>query len=226
MVVKLVKTDNGKVRASDDELHRAVSKAIWEGNHIVFESLPMMIGQIIEYQTWKTYQHASFADYALCATTNGLGINTNYRLWMLRCAMDVHGKHVGLWAEIVGKIDDMVRVQATSEGRTIRSHDGNSLQTLAKSVDIGSHGKITYLPSRQRGPGAIDGHLVRLRRNDPEAFGRLVRGEISLQDTRPAASVRKQGAVPLERLKSAYRALPPAAQQAFAQWLQKQVAPQ
>src|SRR5262245_16225320 len=109
-MTSVVSISKGRVRLSDADLHRAVCKAIHEGNHIVFESLPVLVRQIIEHKTWHTFNKASFADYALDATSNGLGVNTNQRLWMLRCAMDVHGEHIKEWADVLAKVEKMVRL--------------------------------------------------------------------------------------------------------------------
>ena len=220
MAVQLIKNEDGIVRMSDDDLHRAVSKAIWEGNHIVFESLPGLIAQIIEHKTWKTFGHKSFADYALDAGTNGLGINTNQRLWMLRCAMDVHGKHVGEWAKVLTKVDEMVRIQAKSDGAAIRAgrgFDGNSLETLAKNVDNVVNSRITYMPSMNK---ADDGHLVRLSRKDPKTFKRVVAGELSLVEARRAAGMPVAKVTNLGRAKSAWSKMTPEERAVFIQWLQ------
>lgn len=221
MVVKLVKSDGGALRMSDADLHRAVSKAIWEGNHIVFESLPGLIAQIIEHETWKTFGHKSFADYALDATTNGLGINTNQRLWMLRCAMDVHDKHVGEWADVLLKVDELVRVQAKAEGKAIRSSEfnGNSLEELAKRVPHGTQEKITYLPSRHQ---HHDGHLVRLSRNDPKTFRKVLNGELSVLEARRAAGMKVGHHTNLGRGKSAFSKMTPEERDEFIQWLRDQ----
>src|SRR5262245_13955040 len=109
---KVVSISNGRVRLIDADLHRAACMAIYEGNQIVFDSLPGLVRQIIEHKTWRAFNKTSFADYALDATSNGLGVITNQRLWMLRCAMDVHGEHIKEWADVLAKVENMVRVNA------------------------------------------------------------------------------------------------------------------
>lgn len=147
------------------------------GNHIVFESLPTVVAQIIEHKTWKSYGKSNFADYVLDATSNGLGVNSNQRLWILRCSLDVHGKHIKEWADVLDRVEKMVRVQARESGDKIRSFNGQSLETLSKNVRDVAH-KITYLPSRS-GAG-VDRHVLNLRKNKPEIFKRVVKGELSI----------------------------------------------
>src|SRR5262245_42234169 len=84
------------VRYSDDDLHRAARKGLHDGNHVVFRILPATIGQIIEHKVWKTRRRPfkSFGEYALDQTSDGLGIENNQLLWLLRCSLDVDGVHV------------------------------------------------------------------------------------------------------------------------------------
>lgn len=161
----------GKVRTSDAELHRAAHKAIWEANHLIFESLTVLIRQIIQYETWRVFGHKSFASYVLDNSTNGLGVNSNQRLWLLRCAMDVYGEHIAEWAGVLEAIEEMVRLEpAKSQPR--------SLELLAKGPSD-PNAKITYLPSRQ---SSHDGHLVRLRKADSAAYRRVITGKATLSD--------------------------------------------
>ena len=190
-ITKLVSIDGGKVRLSDSDLHRLACKAIWEFNDIVFESMPSLIAQIIENKAWRNYQHKDFASYALDATSNGLGVNTNLRLWLLRCSLDVHGKHINEWAEVLAKVEEMVKLVPIKERGAIGGKNGgfngNSLETLAKECGSSNTDRITYLPSRSG--SNHDGHLVRLRKNKPDVFKRVVSGELSVVEARRAADM-------------------------------------
>lgn len=211
----IVRIGDGRVRLSDDELHKRACKAIWEGNHVVFESLPTLVAQIIDNKVWRTYQHKDFASYALDATSNGLGINSNQRLWILRCSMDVHGGHMKDWAEVLAKVETMVRVQIAENGEKLQSFDGNSLEELSKSRTTLSDQRITYLPSKQK---ALDGYLVRMRRDKPDVFKRVVSGELSMADARRAARMRV-GPLDLTRAKSLVRNMTTKERREFIEWL-------
>lgn len=184
-VTNVVSIGGGRVRLSDAELHKQTCKAIWEGNHVVFESLPSLIAHIIEHKTWRTFQHKGFASYALDATSNGLGVNTNPRLWILKCSMDFNGKHIREWTDVLDAVEEMVRIQAAERGDSIRSFNGQSLEMLAKNVRDSAHDdKITYLPSRS---GAGHDRYVLSLRKKPDVFRRLVRGELSMSEARRKA---------------------------------------
>lgn len=106
-VVTLNKLGYRTTRPSDDELHRAACKALDEGGHAIFRMLPSLIEQIIDHKVWKTRPKGfkSFGEYALDQTSDGLGVGNNQVLWMLRCALDVHGKHVGEWASVLEHVE-------------------------------------------------------------------------------------------------------------------------
>lgn len=211
-----VPIDDNRVRLSDADLHRRACRAFFEGDQIVFQSLPGIISQIIENKTWKTFGKKSFADYALDATSNGLGVNTNQRLWMLRCAMDVHGAHIKEWADVLAKVEEMVRVEAAKDGVNIRSFGGNSLEMLAKNVDHAVHDKITYLPSQQKHD---DGHLIRLRKNKPDIFKRVIRREITMIEARKEAGMKVARVTNVGRAQSAMRLMTEDERSDFIEWL-------
>jgi hypothetical protein len=214
----IVRIGDGRVRLSDDELHKQACKAIWEGNHVVFESLPSLIARIIEHKTWRSYQHKDFASYALDATSNGLGVNTNQRLWILRCSMDVQGKHIKEWADVLAKVETLVRLYAAEEGKSIRSFGGNSLEALAKvGEDISS--RITYLPSRQGGTGT-DCHLMRLRKK-PDVFKRVLSGELSMVEARRSAGIPVKP-TDTTRAKSLVRNMTAKERREFIAWLREE----
>jgi hypothetical protein len=184
----LVPTKNARgadtVRLSDEELHRAARKGLQGATHEVFGLLPATMARVIEHKVWRSYGHKDFASYALDTTSNGLGINNNQSLWLLRCAMDVHGEHIKEWAVVLDRVDQLVRVQAATDGMSIRLLSKEGLESLAKNVSDPGHGKITYLPSRQ---SEFDGHLIRLRKNKPDVFKRVVSGELSMVNARREA---------------------------------------
>lgn len=176
-MTQIVKMEGGKVRLSNEDLKRRAAKAIYEGDLLVFQGLPGLIAQIIEHRAWEDFKHSNFADFALDHTSNGLGVNTDARLWLLKCAMHVHGEHLQEWTELLVKVDSMVKMAIKAEGGTIRMLQGNSLETLAKDVRNvpNGTGRITYLPSLS---GATDRALVSLRRNHPDMFKRVLAGQI------------------------------------------------
>jgi hypothetical protein len=222
---EIIRIGDGRVRLSDNELHSRTSVAIQKGNHIVFESLPTLIAQIIEHKTWRTYQHKDFASYALDATSNGLGINTNQRLWILRCSMDVGGKHIKEWTDVLTKVEDMVKLVPVSERGSIAHFNGNSLETLAKNCPTLDNDRITYLPSRNK---AEDGHLIRLHKNKPDIFKRVMRGELSLIEARrEAKSAGVMGLHPdnhtdLKRTKQYFARLTPKERREFIDWMKEE----
>jgi hypothetical protein len=136
-------------RPDDAELHRAARKALYAGEHEVFRMLPGLLDQLIQRKVWKSRNFASFGQYALSQTSEGLAITNNQQLWMLKCALDVNDKHIKAWASVLQEVEKCVRVYAREEGVKLKEFRSNSLETLAKSADD-SRQKITYLPSYAR----------------------------------------------------------------------------
>jgi hypothetical protein len=208
------------VRLGDDELHRAAQRGIHDGNHIVFRLLPATIAQIIEHKVWKSRprKFKDFGEYALAQTSDGLGIANNQQLWLLRCAMDVHDAHIKQWAEVLARVEEMVRVQAINDGAKILSKRG--LEELAKNVsdNIGP-ARITYLPSRQ---SEFDGHLIRLRENKPDVFYKVINGELSIVEARKRAGMKVGHHTNLGRAQSAFRRMTAGERRAFIDWLRSE----
>ena len=210
------------VRLTDDDLHRAARRGIHDGNHVVFRILPSTIAQIIEYKVWKSRSRKfkDFGDYALDQTSDGLGIENNQQLWLLRCGMDVNGARIKEWAEVLARVESMVRVQAAKDGVNIRSFGGSSLEMLAKNVDQRVHAdKITYLPSQHKHE---DGHLIRLRKNKPELFRKVISGELTALDARKKAGIKTGNESNLVRAQSAFRRMNPKERRAFIAWLRSE----
>jgi hypothetical protein len=199
------------VRLADDDLHRAARRGIHDGNHVVFRILPATITQILKHKVWRnrSRKFKDFGEYALDQTSDGLGIENNQQLWLLRCAMDVHGAHIKEWADVLAKVENMVRVQVVK--------DRNSLEELAKhGDDIIPGDRITYLPSRQK---ALDGHLIRLRNSKPDVFRKVISGGLTVLDARKAAGLKTGNESNLARARSAFRRMKPKERSAFLAWL-------
>ena len=190
--------DDDPTGLSDTALHRAARMAVSNAEKAVFTNLAGLLGKVIERQLWRRYRYEDFASYLLAGGT-GLNVNTNARLWMVKCALDVSGRHIKHWAEVLLKVEEHVRIDARKQGIPVSSLRGNSLRTLATRHDFGDSG-ICYLPTGQSGAGAGDGNLVRLRKSRPELFERVVAGEITLPAARREAGfIRKRSA--LEQIK-------------------------
>jgi hypothetical protein len=107
--------------------------------------------------------------------------------------------------------------------KTIRSLTGNSLETLAKNGEnVLPTGKITYLPSRQNGS---DSYLLRLRKNDPATYGKLVKGEIGLLDARRFSGM-KVSHHTTGRAKSVFAKLTEEERTEFLEWLAENLTPE
>ena len=199
-------------------LHRATAKALNDSHFIVFDRLPNLIEKVIANKTWRAFGHKSFADYALDSTSDGLGVNTNTRLWILRCAMDVHGEHIGEWADVLSKVEAMVQQWAKVEGRSISSFQSNSLEKLAKDRTL-QH-TITYMPSRSSGSG-VDRQLSKIGQHDKSLIKKVADGTLTVTQ-----ALKKIGVIrPNSHFKQAqyrFAMLSAAERRQFLAWLKDQ----
>jgi hypothetical protein len=214
----LNKLGHETVRSSDDELHKAARKYLLETGYTLFGNLPAVMRQIIEHEVWKSRPAGfkTFADYALAQTSDGLNINNNQRLWMLRCALDVTGSHVKEWTEVLAQVDEMVRLYAATEGSKISEFKGKQLATLSKNGEDTLSNKITYLPSGGGGTNP-DRMLLRLRNTRPDLYRRVVVGKLKLTDAARQAGVSNYDAV--AKATSIVKRMTPKDRKRFIDWL-------
>lgn len=133
--------------------------------------------------------------------------------------MEVRGQHIKEWADVLAKIEQMVRLYAAEEGKALGSFDGNSLERLAKD-GVCPDTRITYLPSRQTSDDGHDGHIVRFRKNRPDLYKRLVSGEMTMIEARKSAGLAV--ATNLRRAKSAVRKMTKKERAAFIDWMKEE----
>jgi hypothetical protein len=169
---------------SDVALHRAARMALSNADKAVFVTLPDLIDRVISREVWKKYRWKSWGQYALAG--NGLGCNTNSRLWILKCAMDVTARHRRHWAEILLLLETDIRAELRKKHIPVSALRGNSLKSLATRNDF-ANAPVAYLPSGQGGIGAGDGNLVRLAKSHPKLFERVCDGELTLPAARREA---------------------------------------
>jgi len=183
---------------SDIALHRETRTAVAAAEKAVFVTLSSLLRKIIERRLWERYGFRDFAAHAL-TSGNGLNVNTNGRLYLLKCSLDIQGAHRELWLQILVQVEAIVRRQARKQGVPLKALRGNSLRTLATRNNY-SDAPVSYLPSGQSGAGAADGNLLRLKRSHSQLCERVIRGELTLPAARRAAGFVKKRSV-LEQIK-------------------------
>lgn len=207
-----------KAVVTADELHARAAGLIQDSHRAVFSSLRHIIGRIIETKAWRAraIPFKTFGEYALSQTVDGLSVDSDDKLYLLRSAMDVHGKHMAEWGDVLAEVEKVVRIYAKEEGLAIRSFDGNSLESLAKNVDSSVRNAISYMPSRQKD---IDGHLMRLRRADSSVYRKVVSGKMTVKEGRQAAGLKVQKVSNLGRAISAVKKMTDTERSEFMAWL-------
>jgi len=194
-----------RIAADPNALIRYASQALRFGEHGLFELLPAAIDRIIEHKVWRDRDPPlkDFGQLALHPT--GLGIKNDRGLALLRATMDVQGRHIGPWADVLAAVEQAVKaflVEAEHPVSYIRSHPEEFKD------------QITYLPSSS----SYDHRLLDLRRKDAVMFRQVASGKKPIREAlaRPARQNR------LSRMKSAWQGASESEQREFLAWLKKE----
>jgi hypothetical protein len=123
----------------------------------------------------------------LSQTSDGLNISNNQKLWMLRCSLDVSEAHVREWAEVLSRVEEMVRLHVSSTpGSKIKDFASKSLEKLSKAGGgTPPDNVITYLPSHA---GGVDREIVRLKARNPDLYRQVISRKVPLIEAAKAES--------------------------------------
>ena len=212
-------TTEEKKAPTDNELHALASQYIYESNQLIFKHLPIVISQIIDNEVWKKRNNSykNFGEYALNQSPDGLGITNNEMLWLLRSAMNIYTKHAAHWGDVLGEVDTSVRMYAKEKKIPIKDLNGDLSESAPKNSDLSQEQMITYLPSRSK---SMDGQLLKLKKNDPEAYDNVVRGKMKLKEAWPQTSRKKLQ--PIESVKYKFSNLSKSDREAFLEWIEQE----
>jgi hypothetical protein len=82
-----------------------------------------LVAQVTKHETSKTRRKpfASFAEYVLDPTSEGLGVADSDALHDLSLAMDITGEHASEWADVVARVEKMRKliIVTAPEGRIV-----------------------------------------------------------------------------------------------------------
>lgn len=194
-----------KIGADPDTLVRFASEALRFGEHSFFEVLPAALDRIIELQAWKQRDPPlrDFGQLALQPT--GLGIRSDRGLALLRSAMDVKGRHLEAWSQVLDEVEKAVKSVVTESGKTLAY-----IRTHAEEFP----NVLTYSPSS----ASFDHRLLDLRRTDKVTFKQVASGKKPVSE---AIKRKTPNANYVTRLKSAWKGASEEEKRMFRNWLKK-----
>lgn len=154
------------------ELSKQASQLITQLHRYTFNNLPGILAKIITTEAWLKLptKFNNFGEYALSQSIDGLAIDSNEKLWLLRCAIDANKKHIKEWKDVLLALEDMTKAHPK---QLPLSQSAVSLEKLAKSPELGS--KITYHPSRSKG---ADKGILQLNTKGGHYLSRIANGEL------------------------------------------------
>lgn len=210
-----------KPEYTNDELHIQAKQFITEANQIIFKKLPIILSQIIERDVWRknSQSYKNFGEYALNPSSEGLGIANNDMLWLLKSAMNTTKQHAAQWGDVLGEVDNTVRSYAKEKNIPIKELKGNLAEQELVMPELFEENVITYLPSRSN---SSDAQLLKLKKNDPQAYDSVVKGKMNLKEALPyTPRVKLQ---PIESVKNKFSNLSKADREAFLAWIEQEKA--
>lgn len=164
---------DAELALTPEELNARASQLLSQLHQYTFSNLPALLNRIIVNKLWKKMpsKFNNFGEYALSQSVDGLGINSNEKLWLLRCAIDANGKHINEWKDVLLTLETMIKSQPKS---LPLNQSAISLEKLAKSPELGN--KMTYYPSKNRG---VDGDILKLNSQGNRFLDQIAEGTIS-----------------------------------------------
>lgn len=207
--------NNDSAVNSFEDVHTQANNYFLEATRLVYEVLPGVIQNIIEQDVWQEKNFKNFGEYALQPSSDGLNISNNQKLWLLKCAMDINGRHAVEWGDVLTEVDTLARKYAKKNKIQIKNLSKNL--NLADSPEEEKADAITYLPSRSN---SNDSQLLKLRQNDQETYTKVLNGEMSLKEA-VSPPPRKQ-LHPIESAKNKFNRLSNQDRQAFIAWIEEQ----
>ncbi|MDR3442712.1 MAG: hypothetical protein P4L65_06800 [Legionella sp.] len=204
---------------TEDELHAQANQYISEANHLIFQSLPKVISQIIAKNVWKkrAASYANFGEYALTPAPDGLGITNNEMLWLLKSTMNTTSQHAAQWGDVLGVVDTNVRSYAKEKKIPIKDLSGDLAEQDNAYPELFEENMITYLPSRSK---SVDGQIMKLKKKDPEAYDNVVQGKMKLKEAWPQTSRKRMQ--PIESVKNKFSSLSKSEREEFLAWIEQE----
>jgi|GEM_PF-5768981 len=202
----------------DQELHQKAKDYLGESYHLVFIKLPAIIAEMIKHEIWNkgNIDFSNFGEYVLDKSDEGLGVSNNNMLWLLRTAMDIEGQHAAQWGDVLNEVDESVKAFAKKNNIAMRDLSNRLNGTEYHQSEAPFDNSITYLPSKSK---SNDGQLLKLRKQDEQAYNDVVSGKMKLKEALPPP-VRKQ-VLPIETVKHKFNNLSNEDRIAFLAWLNK-----
>jgi len=194
-----------RIATDTDSLVRYASQALRFAENGLFELLPAALDRIIERKGWKD-RDPPLKDFGqLALHPSGLGIANDRSLALLRAAMDVTGRHVGPWADVLAAVEQSVK--------TLVVESEHSTAYIRKHPDQ-FRDRVTYTPRVT----SLDHRLLDLRRKHAVTFRQVISGKKALRQALQETSQRPQPSR-VTRMKSAWKGASEKERREFLAWL-------
>lgn len=210
-------TNNPTPAHLEGDLHTQANKCLGEAHYLVFQVLPAIMEQLIEQKIWKDKNHDNFGEYAITQSSEGLGISNNDRLLLLKCALQINGRHALEWGDVLMQVDNSVRTYAKTNHIPLRDFSNSLNEADTTRPELNRTDTLTYLPSRSK---SMDGQFLKLKKKDEEIYDKVVQGELTFKEAFPPKP--RKRLEPIESAKDKFINLSRNDQIAFLAWIDEQ----
>lgn len=197
-----------------EKLNNRASKLITQLHQYTFSNLPAILDKIIKDKSWSKLptEFNNFGEYALNQGVDGLGVDSNEKLWLLRCALDFDDKHIQEWKDVLEMVSQMIKAIPIAE----RGKIGNSI-SLKKLANVGDiKNKITYHPSSSQGQ---DRDILALGKKPGNYLNKIAQGKLTRKQALIKTGLLKEDKISYNKAKSSFNLLDKEQKLEFIDWL-------
>ncbi|WP_428086903.1 hypothetical protein [Candidatus Thioglobus sp.] len=193
-----------------EELNNRASYLITNLHQYTFSNLPSVLDRIITEKTWAKLptKFNNFGEYTLNQGVDGLGIDSNEKLWLLRCALDFESKHIVEWKDILVNVEQMTKFIPVDKRKNI------SLEKL--STTPGYQNKITYHPSQVSGK---DKAILELNKKKKLYLSKIAKGAITKAEALEKIGITNKKKIAYNQTISSFKRLTKQQKTEFINWL-------
>jgi hypothetical protein len=196
-----------------EELNNRASYLITNIHQYTFSNLPSILDRIITENVWAKLAtpFKNFGEYVLNQGVDGLCIDSNEKLWLLRCALDFEGKHIVEWKDVLVSVEEVTKLIPVEQRARI------SLEKLANTPEY--QNKITYHPTQVSGK---DNNILELNKKKKLYLSKIAKGTITKSEALAKIGITNKKKIAYNQTMSGFKRLAKQQKAEFINWLRKE----
>lgn len=196
-----------------EELNNRASYLITNIHQYTFSNLPSILDRIITENVWAKLPtpFKNFGEYVLNQGVDGLCIDSNEKLWLLRCALDFESKHIVEWKDVLVSVEEVTKLIPVEQRARI------SLEKLANTPEY--QNKITYHPTQVSGK---DNSILELNKKKKLYLSKIAKGTITKSESLAKIGITNKKKIAYNQTMSGFKRLAKQQKVEFINWLRRE----